>query len=201
MTGTIAETLTPQDAARALEEGSGFVGALAERTAGLTWMIWGIATPGVFLTYAFFGALDAGGWWLGLAWVPWVLMAILATAMLWRSAALAVPALAHRPTPWFWARFLGYTVAITLLMYLARPEGPEAPLVIVGALWTGMGVLNLWNASPTGRRVCVAAGLPLVATGLLLAALDAPIELGSMVALGVSAAAPFLAGLWQTLRG
>lgn len=197
----MGETFTPQEAARALAEASRFEDALAERTGGITWMVWGIVTPGIFLTYSFFGALDAGGWWLGLVWMPWVAAGILTTVMLWRSAALAAPALDTQPSGSFWLRFLGFTALITLVMYLVRPDGPEAPLIVVGALWAGMGILNLWGASARGRRVSVAAGLPLVVAGILLAALDVPVEVGGMVAVAVSGLAPIAAGLYQTLRG
>lgn len=47
------ETLTPQEAARVLTKARSWEDALEGRTAGITWMIWGIATPGIFVTYGF----------------------------------------------------------------------------------------------------------------------------------------------------
>lgn len=198
---TMTEAMTAREAARALVDASRYEGALAERTAGITWMVWGIATPGVFMTYAFASVLGGSGWWMSVLWIPWILMAVVTTVSLWRSAALAAPALASDATPWFWLRFLGFSGAIWLVFILLEPRGPEVPLIIVGAMWAGMGIVNLWQGSTMGRIVAVAAGAPLVVAGVLLAALDAPIEISGTIAFVLSAAAPFLAGLYQTLRG
>ena len=197
----MTETMTAPEAARALVEASRYEDALAERTAGITWMVWGIATPAIFLTYAFASVLGGRGWWMSLLWIPWVVMAVATTVSLWRSAALAAPALASGSSSWFWVRLFAFTGAIWLLFVALAPEGPEAPLIIVGAMWAGMGVVNLWQGSTMSRIVSVAAGAPLVLAGALLAFADAPIEVSGITGFVVSAAAPFLAGLYQTLRG
>lgn len=52
VTSTVTETLTPQEAARVLADAHSYEHGLQQRTEGLTHMVWGIAGPGIFLTYA-----------------------------------------------------------------------------------------------------------------------------------------------------
>ena len=98
MSDAMTETLTPQDAARTIAKARSWEAALEGRTAGLTWMIWGIVSPAIFVTYGFAATLAtlAGaqpGWWMGLLWMPWVAMGIVATVALWKTAGLAAPQL------------------------------------------------------------------------------------------------------------
>lgn len=195
------ETMTAQEAARALAAASKYEGALARRTEGITWIIWALATPAIFVTYGFASVLRGAGWWMGLLWIPWVGMAVAGTVLLWRSVALAQPALRHDGDTWFWARFAAFSLALTALFYIVRPDGPELPLILVGGMWMGMGILNLWRADATGRVLAVLAGAPLAVSGALLSVLDAPIEVSGMVGILVSGLAPFCVGLWGATRG
>lgn len=84
--------LTATDAAQVLSNLDAYEENLTLRAEGLTWMIWGLAIPGLFLTYgtASEWANQAGLPWLNaLFWLPWILAAGLATRSLWRSLALA----------------------------------------------------------------------------------------------------------------
>lgn len=197
----MSETWTAQEAARALAEASKYEGSLARRTEGITWIIWALATPAIFLTYGFAAVLGGTGWWMSLLWVPWVGMAVAGTVLLWRSVAIAQPALRDEGGRWFWARFALFSAAITSLFFVLRPAGPEIPLIIVGSMWIGMGVLNLWRADTAGRVHAALAGAPLALSGVLLTLLDAPIEVSGMVGILVSGLAPFCVGLWGATRG
>src|SRR2546430_14643212 len=51
------EGLTPQAAVAEIRRIEGLHGALARRASGLTWMIWGIVAPAIFISYALLGKI------------------------------------------------------------------------------------------------------------------------------------------------
>ena len=51
------ERLTPHAAVAEIRRIEGLHGALARRASGLTWMIWGIVAPAIFVSYALLGIL------------------------------------------------------------------------------------------------------------------------------------------------
>lgn len=200
---SMTETLTPHEAATLLRDASRYEESLRQRTEGLTWMVWGLATPAIFMTYGFAAVIGGSGWWMGLLWIPWVAAAGLTVHALWRSAALSSVHVERRSKSMrkYWTIFAVYVVLFTGLFWLVPPTGPEFPLTVVGAIWVAMGLLNVWRSSETGRMVAVAAGTPLALAGGLLWAFHAPMELSSMVSFVLSGVAPMGAGLWQTRRG
>lgn len=198
---TMTESLTPEEAARVLATAARYEDSLQRRTEGLTWMIWGLATPGIFVTYAFASVLAGPGWWMGLLWVPWVVGGVLATSALWRSAALASPRLHAAQVPGAWLRGALWAAAVSAVFFVLRPDGPEIPLILVGALWAGMGILDVWRSSTAGRIAALTAGLPLVALGAAFAVFDAPIEVTGTVGMVLPGVLPFAVGSWLLLRG
>lgn len=193
--------MSPHEAVRALTEASRYEDALQRRTEGLTWMVWALATPAIFLSYAFASFIDPPAWVQGVLWMPWVFGAILTTVALWRSVAIAFPRLHTEFEGWFWLRFLAFTAVMTGLFYVVEGNGATMPLLIVGAMWIGMGVLDLWSNTPAGRVAAVAAGLPLVIAGVALWLLDAPRDVSGIVGLLVSGGAPLVVGGWLAFRG
>jgi hypothetical protein len=198
----MSENWTPEDAARTIAEASRYEGALAERTGGLTWMVWGLVSPAIFLTYALAeaAAMPPGAVW-GLLWAPWVAGGVVATATLWRSAALAAPSLRTEPAARIWSRWLAATAAIVLAMMLAPRTGANEPLVIIGLFWVAMGGLNLIGAPPRARVVAVASGAMLLvgALGLALSGI-AGLE-SAIFAAALSGVVPFVAGILHAFRG
>src|SRR5213594_2592588 len=95
------EGLTPQAAVAEIRRIEGLHGALARRASGLTWMIWGIVAPAIFISYALLTILvgfpgDGNGYhalWIlfPVLWVPWAALGFVATATLWRSVGLVIP--------------------------------------------------------------------------------------------------------------
>ena len=93
--------LTPQAAVAEIRRIEGLHGALARRASGLTWMIWGIVAPAIFISYALLSILvgfpgDGNGYhalWIlfPVLWVPWAAIGFVATATLWRSVGLVIP--------------------------------------------------------------------------------------------------------------
>src|SRR5207244_11074095 len=95
------EGLTPQAAVVEIRRIEGLHGALARRASGLTWMIWGIVAPAIFVSYALLGILvgfpsDGDGSHalrvlFPVLWAPWAAIGLVATATLWRSVGLVIP--------------------------------------------------------------------------------------------------------------
>lgn len=109
--------------------------ALLQRTAGMTWMFWALINGGIFVSYeAISLAAPTGGEaWLeyGLAWAPWVALGGLATLVLWRSLAIAVPPAAGG---------LNWVTPVTITIFLGLVLGGLAALSIAhipvnAALW------------------------------------------------------------------
>ena len=92
-----ADVLTPERAVAEIRRVENLHGAIARRTAGLVWMVWGIAVPAIFVSYAlafhaFLGTGLSGPVLLTpFLWVPWTVLGWLATRGLWHSAALVAP--------------------------------------------------------------------------------------------------------------
>src|SRR6266571_6286167 len=95
------EGLTPQAAVAEIRRIESLHGALARRASGLTWMIWGIVAPAIFISYALLGILVGfpgtnNGYhalWIlfPVLWAPWAAIGLVATATLWRSVGLVIP--------------------------------------------------------------------------------------------------------------
>lgn len=86
-------TLTPQAAIETLRTLEAYEERLTLKAAGLTTMIWGIAVPGIFMTYIGVGGwLEAHGleWVYSLLWVPWIVTATVATGGIWNAHAISV---------------------------------------------------------------------------------------------------------------
>ena len=205
--GAMNETMTPQEAVRALSKAQSWEAALHARTAGLTWMVWGLATPATFLTYAFVAVLGElegfeAPWWVwNLLWMPWVAAGVTATVALWRSAALAMP---HLDSPRDRRRAMvggfGFSALLFLAFLLLRPDSAVLPLGAIGAMWLLMALTNAWSTDRHGRVVGVVVGGLLLASAALMALLGAPVEVSGTLSIVVSGVVPFAAGLWHLAR-
>jgi hypothetical protein len=168
------EPLTPE---RALAEISGVEtlhGALARRTTGLTWMIWGIVAPAIFMTYSFVGtAIEVSGahfeFLFPILWLPWALLGFATSGALWRSVGLVVPVnrlRSRREGLLTGALIVGVIVGGMALHFHSGFRGAELAMALLG-LGTGTaiaGLLGLNSVDATGRRLWVLGGLLLIAT-------------------------------------
>jgi hypothetical protein len=200
--GSMSDTLTPREAAGLLQNAATYERALERRAEGLTMMTWGLVNSALFVFYGFLDLLDAPAWAFATGWLPWVLVGLLMTFALWRSAALSrARPLVDEPTGGFWLRAVGLTLAIALVFSLVRPDGPALPLAILGAVYAAVAALNLFRSHAEERRLAFGAGLALLALGAGLGLASAPIELAGSVAIAAPLAILGGLGLWQTLRG
>lgn len=187
---------------------------LRQRTEGLTWMIYGLASPAIFLTYHAFYSLVPGPYptwanWMALVlWVPWIAAASVTSGLLWRSAALTAPAIVEdEPSGWVvtaaWlaaiAVAFGGVFALTYLV--SRSVAPSAYFLLwLGAAWAIMGATNVYKSSPTGRRVSTIIGLATALVGLAVALGTTDDDAATVVAMIASGVFPLLGGGWQATR-
>ncbi|MEA3200704.1 MAG: hypothetical protein QOE90_2132 [Thermoplasmata archaeon] len=193
--------MSPLDAARVLAKARDYEEDLRARTAGITWMIWGFATCGIFLTYGFFSVADAQGWWTSFLWAPWIAAGILATNALWRSASLAMPSLRTLDARSFWLRFALITLAYTLLLFFVHVTGPAQALVFMGVSYGAMTLLGFMSPRRRIQPLGFVVGLLTGGIGLALILAAPGIEVESVVSIAASGLVPFAAGLYQTHRG
>lgn len=219
--------LTPGQAFEEVGRALRFEASLRSRTEGLTWIVWGLVSAATFLTFEAVTSLYYGDtpftqgagfeeqrapWWTGGLWVPWLIVGILATYALWRSAALSSREVAsHRPRHLL--VLVGWIAAVSVGWLFAALVLPDAnvaafPVVGIGTAWILLGVSNVYRGTRRGRVTATVIGTCIFAAGLAMAATMSPhasvdrsgAVVGHVAAV-VTGLVPFLGGLWQTLRG
>lgn len=172
-----AEPLTPESAAAEIRRIEGVHGALARRTAGLMWMIWGIVVPAIFASYAL--AFHALAGVSGLAfllfpflWIPWTALGIIATLSLWRSVALVVPF--DRTLPRSHVVVTGVLVVALIVVGMGVIRATGIPiaelawaLMAIGMAAAILGFTGINANDIAERRLWIVAGALLLLTALL----------------------------------
>lgn len=215
MTETREADFTAKAAAEVLAGAATYEDALRRRTEGLTNMVWGITSAGIFTSYALLavtGVLagaDAPEAVYAMLWAPWVLCGVLTTKALWRSASLAAPKLDVAQPPGY-KLLLAWVGAYVVLgggafLLVPRMNEPTYALLAMGLGWTVFGALNLFRCSRAGRNVSVATGAVILAAAVALAAAlptdrDLGYAMATWVSIAVSGAVPVAGGLWHQSR-
>ncbi len=215
------EALTTIERARAYEE------PLRRRAEGVTWMIWGVVIAGIQLSFSArrdlvwppgstTEPLATPGWYDPMAVVGWLAVGMLLTFATWRIASLRAPEMAPKPRRTaigglIFAVFLFGSMAV---LYAIAGSMPEAlfPVLSIGAAWLGVGVLDLFETTDTGRRTLIATGASILLVGTIAAFLlpwggflqhsgQLTYEATAPVTILAGGGIPFLAGLWQSSIG
>ncbi|HLE96966.1 MAG TPA: hypothetical protein VI997_06295 [Candidatus Thermoplasmatota archaeon] len=204
-----------RDAAKVLAEATTYEDALRQRTEGITTAIWGLVSPGIFLSYALMGAAmgdDTSPWMFlfGFLWVPWVAAGVAVTSVMWRTARLAAPNLGReQPKAWVMAvSFLGAYAVFGGLAYVLVPHmnEPTYAFLATGAAWTFFGGINIFRCSARGRVVDTLVGAIIFLAGIAVA-FTLPQEVvpgyvyATVTACLVTGLVPLGGGLWQATRG
>jgi len=175
------EGLTPQAAVAEIRRIEGLHGALARRASGLTWMIWGIVAPAIFISYALLGILvgfpgNGNGYhalWVlfPVLWAPWAAIGLVATATLWRSVGLVIPRRSARIRE---GVLTGAIIVGIIFAGFAAIAVTKVPVVefawVLMAQGLGVvtvGLLGLNCNDATERRLWILGGILLVATALV----------------------------------
>ncbi len=163
-------TLTPDQAVREVLRLEQRAGALLQRTVGLTWMIWAIVNCSIFVSYeAITFAAPTGSLALaefGLAWLPWMVLGLLATLVLWRSLELLQTGAARAGvgvTVVAVATFLLLTIGGAVLLAFRSPsiDGFAVAMVAVGAATALVGGSGLTTRAGPERRFWIGGGIAL----------------------------------------
>lgn len=196
-----------------LQQMDGYEEGLRRRTEGITWLVWGFVLAGLSLSY-YAGDLaraltpDDGGpkpWTLLFPWSPWALAGGVATMVIWRSAALHVPALSR---PW-WQSLAGLLAVgagiwIVFLATWLLPAGAQR--VVTGPTLMGVAglltiLLPILRLTSEGRRVGVIASAALVVGGAAIGLADLGMHATGIASTALAGGAWLAAGAWQASRG
>jgi len=206
--------LSAQDAVASIARATAFDEPLRRRAEGVTWMVWGFVTAGIFLSG---NALELVFGFPGPAWteaVPWLWLAagIAATTAIWRIAALARPEV--HPGRRAALVAVGLVVGLIALIWVPAsgfglvPPQAQAALVLatLGVPWIAIALANPHRGTSVGRRVMVLNGALLALASLLWAPMLGTLPhhgfpetmlLGALLGGGI----PLVTGFWQVLRG
>lgn len=142
---TADRQLTALEAAQVMRDMDRIDERLQARVHGLTWMVWGLVAPAIFMTYAFAATrvadlpIDAHVPWFGLLWAPWAVLGLVFTALLWRSVGFVLPGkgIAGRELALHAGFFLAATIGLVVLAIVT--DLPVYPPTIV---LTGIGLVT-----------------------------------------------------------
>lgn len=207
-------TMTGREALEELGSLENLHSALAKRATGITWLVWGIAIGGLFVTYNFLGVLTAleddviHPAAFSVAWAPWVAMGLVTTILLWRSVGLVVPSNVSRRE-----LVIGVILFLVLIpggIFLVEAMGapwvePAIALAVTGGVYVLMGAMG-WTCTDRVERWAwfVVGGLYVGASVVGSLAVggneDAAYALFSFLAPGLILTAQTATGLYLALR-
>lgn len=200
-------------AVRRIDEALAEEASLRTRTEGLTWIVWGLVTLGLVLTYdaTAWMAGSLAGFWTTFLWVPWVGLGALLTGVLWRSAALSRPELAETRQGGLLqtAAYVGFILLVWFAVVWSpgRLHPDNIAIIAIGSAWTVFGAANPFSVTGTGRRVMLATGVPMVLVGLGVGTLTVTGSItnvnavATLASLATTGLLPIAGGVWQATRG
>lgn len=207
----MADAMTPRDALAALTNLPHYEERLTARTGGLTTMVWGLAGPAIFLTYALASdVIDsmAAYWLYGFLWMPWVLAGGVLTGFIWNSHAIS---LRREPDT---GRGLAYSLGLTGF-FLLLAGALYVGFVVVGAVSfsthhlmvvanglfaVGLGAHQMRGRHP-GGRLLLAAGCIVVVAGFMLRSLSVADDASALLGAAITGLAWFGAGILTYRQG
>lgn len=184
--------------------------SLRSRTEGVTWMVWGLVTAAIFLSFDAASPLyelPATPFWADFLWVPWVAAGSLVTAAVWRTAALGGGMRAEGPGAflatgaWVVAGVVGFAVVFWVLDGVGNPDLDF--LAGLGFAWLLMGAANPLRLTRGGRFVAMATGavFVLASFAFVLLAPDASPGAAEAFRAGLAGVVPLGLGFAQAMRG
>lgn len=178
--------LSPEEAEQAIARLEGFAEPLEARTGGITWMVWGVVTAGIFVTYEAAFPAVAGNPLAWVLWTPWVAAGVAVTRALWNSVALALdwpddPADRRRQSMVMGLIILAFFV-LAIVGQALRPPVPIATYwLTIFAVFT-WGMTYATDDDPRYRALMGVGGLILLVGALASATVGLPHWLGIALA-------------------
>lgn len=178
--------LSPQEAEAAIARLEAYAEPLAQRTGGITWMVWGIVTAGIFVTYEAALPAAAGNPVVWFLWTPWVAAGVAVTRALWHSVAIALdwpddPAERRR------SALVGLTITaaffgLAVVGEVLRPPVPfETYWLVIFAVFT-WAMTAFTDDDPTYRAAFGVGGAVLLIAAVAAATVGLPHWLGISLA-------------------
>lgn len=200
--------LTAHAAAATLRDLEGVEETLTARTAGLTNMVWGIASPLIFLTYGTAAAwIEPRGleWLYALLWMPGVALGMTLTSLLWVQHAVRLhqePGGAWRVPAYLLAFFaLAAVLWVTTERLLDWHWTTAALMTIANGLFAYLvTAVERRSGVPCGPGGYT-AGTWMVLAGIALGATGAGHTAASLLGAAATALGWTGAGLWMLRRG
>lgn len=193
--------MTAIDAARTIEETRRWDSVLRHRTEGLTWMLWGIVTGGMFFSYTFAGMAHAPEWTFPVLWIPWVVIGNVFVVLLWKTASFSNRRVAPERS---WRKYVGMILAFiaifTLEFLVFRIDSWLIPMYFAAIAWGGMG-LFMPSMSPRGKRASMGIGVVTLLCALILSVARPAEPLGGVLASLCLFVAAFGGGLIEATLG
>lgn len=207
--------LTVAEAVETLDRATAFAEPLRRRSEGVTIALWGFVSACIVLSNGVlddaYGFYDAGGWRRAvssLLWVPWAAIGVLGTVAVWRIAEVSARRRepGRRRSPAVLLAWFAVLVALVFLIAVVPHGAAGFAIAVVGVIWIAVGTLDVYKATPTGRRTLVAVGTGIVAAGVAFGWLTRAtphagwdhLEAVGTLTIGLL---PIAGGLWQALRG
>ncbi len=200
--------LSAQDAANTLHGLERVEETLTARTAGLSNIVWGLASPLIFLTYGTAAPwVEANNhhWLYALLWIPGVALGSLLTKLLWRQHAVHL-----RQAPGGDWRMLGYIAlffATATALWFVTDKALQWHWT-TSALMTvanGFFALMIATVEHRGQVPCARYGYPagawMILAGLTIAFAGANHAAASLLGAAATSIGWTLAGLWMIRRG
>lgn len=169
--------MTGEQALREILRIEGRTKPLLQRTVGLTWMVWAVISGGIFVSYEAIGIASPPSLvtWiaLGSVWLPWVLLGIVATSVLWRSLALVMPSKSEggvSATIVATATFLAVTIGGLALVIVANLpiNGAAFAMIAIGVAAVLVGGSGLTTDSRAERTFWTVGGVGLAVVALAI---------------------------------
>lgn len=209
---TNGEPLSVEGALRTIQDLEGLEMGLYQRTEGVTWMVWGLVTAGLYASFGMArGASATMADWTQFLWAPWIAAGVTATIVLWKTAHLAahrIPVGPHRYRSMLY--FVVYFLVFWVGFFLYHRWGVgnlREPGLIMGLLALAPSlVVFVTPATTNARRMVVAVSVVVVAAAVALAFRTYPSADDAYAVQTVAGAVCvgggwFLGGLWLTTKG
>lgn len=199
-----ATPLSPQQAAKALADIGAYEEGLHARAGALTGIVWGLVSGAIFVTYGLAIVAGLPEWTMGVLWVPWTAVGVLATVALWHLLSLSrrVPSRPRVAAGWLAATSGTFLAAIAALYLLDLEHAGFVYMTAVNA-FVALGILVRISLE-AGRLASVpllVAAAAMAAGAVAIGLADLSVMAAAFTAAAVCCGSYAFAGLATFVRG
>lgn len=214
MTTANGEPFTVEGAVKTIQRWETLETGLQLRTEGITSIVWGLVTAGLFVSYMCAGVIVVEAWWFDVLWVPWIAAGVAATMLIWRSAHLTAkkqfPRTSWAIFFWIFCTWLAtWTVAWTVF-FLTRSQihllEPGFATLVLGLVSAIVPSIPTARFSAPSRRMNLVVGVLALAAVLVMAVVpyasdDYAYLVQTLAGVVLIGGGWFLGGAWLMAKG